>query len=251
MRRAAAIALPLAVVFAITLWRSHGVTPRDASAPPNEFSSARAETIMRELLAEGVPHPVGTAANMRVRDRIVARFRALDYTTEVQRSFACSAGGECANVENIFASRGQAHGDAVLLMAHYDSVGAGPGASDDTMGVAALLEVARAMQKDAPRNPVQFLITDGEEAGLLGAEAFVNAPQMRDVSVVVNVENRGTYGGSNMFETSSGNRWLVRHLANALPTPQATSFFYAIYTLLPNDTDVTVFKRAGKASINF
>jgi peptidase M28-like protein len=251
MRRAAAITLPLAVVFAITLWRSHGVAPRDASAPPNEFSSARAQIVMRELLAEGMPHPVGTEANMRIRDRIVARFRALGYATEIQRSFACSAGGECANVENIFASRQQARGNAVLLMAHYDSVGAGPGASDDTMGVAALLEVARALQKEAPLNPVQFLITDGEEAGLLGAEAFVTTPRMRDVGVVVNVENRGTFGGSNMFETSSGNRWLVRHLANALPTPQASSFFYAIYTLLPNDTDVTVFKRAGKASINF
>jgi hypothetical protein len=94
-------------------------------------------------------------------------------------------------------------------------------------------------------------VDDGEEAGLLGAEAFVNDPAARSVRVVINVENRGTLGLSNMFETSRGNRWLIRHLASALERPAATSLFYAIYNVLPNDTDVTVFKRQGIASINF
>lgn len=252
MRRALTVALPLAVVFALALWRSHGAPPRDANAPANEFSSARAMTVLRELAQHGEPHPVGSRANAITRDLIVARFRSLGYDTSIQRRFACNAYANCGTVENIIAKRANARGSAVMLMAHYDSVGAGPGVSDDLMGTAAVLEVARAMQKDAPRNPVMFLITDAEEAGLLGAEAFTaDANLMRDVSVVVNVENRGTFGGSNMFETSTGNRWLARHLANALPRPMATSFFYAIYNLLPNDTDVTIFKREEKAAVNF
>ena len=63
--------------------------------------------------------------------------------------------------------------------------------------------------------------------------------------MVICVEMRGTYGPSNLFETSRGNRWLIRPLAKTLNRPQATSFFYAVYNLLPNDTDVTIFKRAG------
>jgi hypothetical protein len=252
MRRALSVALPLVIVFALAVWRSHGVAPRDASAPPNEFSSARAMDVLRELGRNGEAHPVGTRTNALIRDQIVARFRSLGYETTIQRRFACNASANCANVENIIAKRQGARGTAVVLMAHYDSVGAGPGISDDLVGTAAILEAARAMQKDTPRNPVTFLITDGEEAGLLGAEAFAaDATLMRDAGVVVNVENRGTFGGSNMFETSSGNRWLARHLANALPRPMATSFFYAIYQLLPNDTDVTIFKREGKAALNF
>ena len=253
MRRASIVALPLALVLALALWRAQGPPPRNVSAPSNAFSGDRAMNELRELLAEGVPHPVGSPANVRVRQRLETRFQAHGYETSVQRRFACNGNAACAMVENVIArAPGAAVGDVILLVAHYDSVGAGPGASDDGIGTATLLEVARAVRKDHLRNRVVFLVTDGEEAGLLGAEAFVaDETLMRDVAAVINVEMRGTYGASNMFETSRGNRWLIRHLATALERPQASSFFYAIYTLLPNDTDVTVFKRAGKAAVNY
>jgi hypothetical protein len=208
---------------------------------------------LQGLLAEGVPHPVGSPANARVRARIESRLRELGYETTVQRRFACNGNRACAMVENVIArTPAPRAGDMVLLVAHYDSVPAGPGASDDGMGAATMLEIARAIRNDKLPNRVTFLLTDGEEAGLLGAEAFAaDESLMRDVAAVINVEMRGTRGVSNMFETSPGNRWLIRHLTKGLERPQASSFFYAIYTLLPNDTDVTVFKRAGKAAVNY
>ena len=253
MRRAIAVFLLLAIVFALALWRARGPEPKPASAAETEFSAERANGVLRALLAEGVPHPVGTAANERVRDRIVARLQALDYDVEVQRRFACNAAAVCGMVENILArQRGARRRDVVLLTAHYDSVGAGPAAADDGYGMATLLESARALRGQRFRNPIGLLITDGEEAGLLGAEAFIADESLAsEVKAIVNVEMRGTYGPSNLFETSKGNRWLIAHLAGALDRPQATSFFYAVYNLLPNDTDVTIFKRAGKAAINF
>lgn len=253
MRRAATIALPLLLVLGLTLWRATGPGPRPVNAPPEEFSAPRAFSTLREVLRENVPHPVGSAANRRVRERIETKFRALGYDTTVQRRFACNAAAVCAQVENVIArAPGSRDGDIVLLVSHYDSVPASPGVADDGMGVATMLEVARAIRGETFRNRVVFLIDDGEEAGLLGAEAFVaDETLLRDVAVVVNVEMRGTYGASNMFETSRGNRWLIRHLANALERPQASSLFYTIYDRLPNDTDVTVFKRAGKGAINF
>lgn len=251
MRRAAAVLLPLAAIFAIALWRAQGPEPRPASAAG--FSAVRAMGVLRELLAESVPHPVGTPANARVRDRIAAQLRTLGYDVSIQRRFACDASANCGMVENILARQpGARRQDAVLLTAHYDSVGAGPGASDDGVGVATMLDVARILRGRRFRNPVAILITDGEEAGLLGAEAFVADETLaREAAAVINVEMRGTYGPSNLFETSRGNRWLIRHLAGTLERPQATSFFYAVYNLLPNDTDVTIFKRAGKAAVNF
>lgn len=251
MRRAAAVFLPLALVFAIAVWRMQGPDPQPASAAG--FSAARALDTLRALLAENAPHPVGTPANERVRDRIVSRLRELQYDVTIQRRFACNASAICGMVENILARQpGARNEDVVLLTAHYDSVSAGAGASDDGVGVVTMLDVARVIRGQRFRNPVALLITDGEEAGLLGAEAFVADETLaRQVAVVINVEMRGTYGPSNMFETSSGNRWLIRHLANALERPQASSLFYAIYNLLPNDTDVTIFKRAGMAAINF
>ena len=74
MRRVLAVLLPLALVFAIAVWRMQGPEPQAATAAG--FSAARALDVLRALLAEGVPHPIGTPANARVRDRSVARLRA-------------------------------------------------------------------------------------------------------------------------------------------------------------------------------
>jgi hypothetical protein len=251
MRRAAAVFLPLAAILALALWRAQGPDPQPASSAG--FSALRALDVLRALLPENVPHPVGTPANAHVRDRIAARLTAMDYDVTIQRRFACNASAVCGMVQNILArQRNARREDAVLLTAHYDSVGAGAGASDDGAGVATMLDVARVIRGQRFRNPVALLITDGEEAGLLGAEAFVADDALsREAAAVINVEMRGTYGPSNLFETSRGNRWLIRQLAGTLERPQATSFFYAVYNLLPNDTDVTIFKRAGKAAVNF
>jgi hypothetical protein len=260
-RSSSDMALPAAlaglVVLGILL--SMGLRPppaRPATAPEDEFSAHRAIAILEGLLGEGVPHPVGSPANFVVRDRIVERLTSYGYAVEVQRAFACRAhGGMCAPVENIITrlpgSGGAAR--AVMLTSHYDSRGAGPGAADAGAAVAGILEVARIIRSEAPfANDVILLLTDGEEAGLLGAEAFVaEHPWAADVGVVINLEARGTSGPSIMFETSENNRWLVREFARAVRRPVANSLTYDVYRLLPNDTDATVYKREGIAAINF
>src|SRR5688572_6797159 len=132
MRRALAIALPLLVVFGIALWRTKAPEPKGTGAPPTQFSSLRAMQALRQLLADEVPHPIGTAANARVRERLIAQFQELGYETSVQSRFACNAAAVCGLVHNVIARQaGGARQDVVYLLAHYDSVGAGPGASDD------------------------------------------------------------------------------------------------------------------------
>ncbi|HEX2271864.1 MAG TPA: M28 family peptidase, partial [Pyrinomonadaceae bacterium] len=82
--------------------------------------------------------------------------------------------------------------------------------------------------------------------------AFVNQhPWSKDVGLVLNFEARGVTGPSIMFETSEGNGWLMRQAAQAAPGLVASSFSYDVYKLLPNDTDLTVFKQAGFAGFNF
>ena len=237
----------LAAILGLISWRLRGPDPLPADAPSDQFSSARAIAVLSDLLREGMPHPVGTPLNRTIRERIEARFAKLGYTTEVQRDFVCNATPSCATVENVFAYPPGSGGPWVVLLAHYDSVGAGPGASDDGVGTAVLLEAARAMGR--PSN-VAFLITDGEEAGLLGAEAFVKSSWKDRVSIVVNVENRGTSGPSFLFETSRGNAGLMPAV-RSIRRPAASSLFYTVYEMLPNDTDVTVFKKAGVAALNF
>ncbi|HEV8254639.1 MAG TPA: M20/M25/M40 family metallo-hydrolase [Vicinamibacteria bacterium] len=226
--------------------------PRPADAPASEFSAARARAALERLVGDGVAHPVGSEAHDRMRDRVIGELRRLSYAAEVQDTFACDPYGVCATITNIRARLpGRERGPAVLLVAHYDSVPAGPGASDDGSGVATLLEVARALKSEPPRkNEVVFLFDDGEEAGLLGADAFAEVSAAQ-VGVVINVEARGTEGPSMMFETSRDNRWLVDAFASSVRRPVTGSLFYSVSKRLPNDTDLTVFKEHGMAGLNF
>jgi Peptidase family M28 len=250
------------VLFGLTLLlvqaRQEPAAARGADAAASEFSGARAAEVLRTLIGDGSPHPVGSPAHDRVRERIVAELRRLGYSPEVQEGTWCNGRGLCSRLRNVVArldgtSPGTSPGRAVLLMAHYDSVPAGPGVGDDMSGVATILEVARVLKGGPPpKNPVIFLLDDGEEAGLLGAELFASRhPAAREVGVVVNLEARGTSGPSLMFETSGDDAWMVDLYSSAAPHPVTSSVYATIYDLLPNDTDLTVFKRKNVNGLNF
>ena len=251
-RAPAIVLLVFAAILALALARFRGPAPKPASAPPGEFSAERALAVHREVIGDA-PHAIGSREHDAVRDRLAARFRLLGYETAIEQRFACNPYASCAPVQNVIARRpNEVPGDVVLLVAHYDSVGCGPSASDDGNGVAALLEIARAVRDERTRNPIVFLVTDAEEQGLIGAEGFVaDAEAVRNVALAINVEARGTSGPSFLFETSRHNQWLLPVVARALPRPATSSLFFNIYELLPNDTDLTVFKRAGYTGINF
>ena len=200
-------------VAALAIARHAPPDPLPADAPAELFSAGRAREILRRLVGNGAPHPIGSPENARVRREVARELSRLGYETSIQERFVCgSRYPVCATAANVLARLpGRSTSRAVLLSAHYDSVGAGPGASDDGMGVAALLEIARIVRSEPPaKNPILFLVDDGEEAGLLGADAFASHhPWAKDVGAVVNVEGRGTGGASLLFETSDDNAWLI------------------------------------------
>ncbi len=237
----------------LAAWRAGPPAPRDADAPLHDFSAMRARARLTELLADEAPHPVGSAANTAVRARLVAQLRALGLTVEELPAFSCSDHGSCASVVNVLVRvPGTGPGPALLLASHYDSVPAGPGAADDGHGVVVVLEALRALLADGPpRTPLMAVFTDGEEAGLLGARAFVRHAAFADVGAVINIEARGTGGAARMFETSDGNAALVAAYAAGVPRPSAQSLSYEVYRRLPNDTDLTIFKKAGAQGLGF
>jgi len=248
--------LVLAAILVLTLEGLQPPAPKPASAPANEFSAERALDTLHRILGSDQPHPVGTAADDAVRDHIVGELTKLGYQPQIQTAFACGDFGTCATVNNVIArldGTDTTSSDAVLLAAHYDSVPAGPGDSDDGVGVAAVIEVARALKSmPPPLHSVIFLLDEGEEAGLLGARAFVDSHAWaKDVRAAVNLDARGTSGPSVMFETGLANDWAVSLYARHAARPAASSIFYTVYKELPNDTDFTVFKAAGYEGLNF
>jgi hypothetical protein len=234
--------------------------PLAANAPADQFSAGRAMADVRTIGRK--PHPTGSAEIVRVRDHLLARVSELGLEVLVRpgegvrdpaqgatRSMAVGA------VQNIVATLPGADRDApaVLVMSHYDTVHNSPGAADDTAGVAAALEIARALKAGPPpARDVLFLFTDGEEPGLLGAEAFFARDPLRDhVGVVVNMEARGDSGRAAMFQTGTDSGELIRLYAGVARQPTANSAAAAIYQRMPNDTDFTHALRKGLPGLNF
>ena len=229
--------------------------PAAVDAAPARFSALRARALLHELLADEAPHPIGSPANALLRARVFQQLTELGLHPEIQSNqITCNRWGICGTPSNIVARiEGRDRGQAVLLCAHYDSVPAGPGASDDGAGVASVLEIARALtRRPQPRHSIILLIDDGEEAGLLGADAFVRHHRWAgSIKAAVNLEARGTSGPSFMFETGSANQWLMRLYGQTIERPIANSVYYAVYQKMPNATDFTIFRAAGYQGFNF
>jgi len=247
----------LAIILVLFFLRA---TPLALDAPrtenaPGQFDTARAIERLGKVL-DGTPHPVDSTALDETRTRLLREITALGYTPEIRVHNACQAMGEgairCALVQNVFFRAGPAEDPALVLAAHYDSVDASPGFGDDGIGVAVWLEVAHLLKQEMLQKPVVFLLTDGEEAGLLGAQAFVDNRESYgfEVGRIINLEARGVRGPAMMFETGRPNAGIVSDWAKSGARPFSNSMMTAVYELLPNSTDLTVFLRAGMNGVN-
>ncbi len=211
------------------------------------------------------PHPVGSAEAKRQRQRLTEQLQAMGLEVQVQRTRVqyqhpakLSPRQRIAWVENIIASLpgtagGQNAAGTVAVMSHYDSVWQGPGAGDAASGVAAVLAAARAATElDQRRNRLLFVLTDGEEMGLFGAQAFFRQhPLASSIDLVLNFEARGNQGPPQMFQTSPGNAGLIGIMSKALSRPVANSLSFEVYRRMPNDTDLTISIGEGIAGLNF
>jgi hypothetical protein len=228
--------------------------PLPLEAPPDQFSGLRAAETLRFLLGDETPHPVGSEANRAVRDRLIESIQQLGLEPRIQKTVGCSGKYPlCANVENVLAEIPGTTTDAVVMMAHYDSVPHAPGAADDGSGVVTLLESGRALVREAPRrNRILLVFTDAEEMGLLGAEGFfAEHPWAADVKAVINIEGAGSGGPSLLLRSSSPGGHLLDAYRNSVTRPQAISYSQEVFARMPNDTDFTVSDRAGIPSIDF
>ncbi|MDE2465320.1 MAG: M20/M25/M40 family metallo-hydrolase [Alphaproteobacteria bacterium] len=234
-----------------------GVVP--ASAPASQFSAVRAAAMLGRVLGPQVPHPAGTTANRAVRARLLATLAQMGIVAHTYRGMGCFTDKNapvigCGNVVDVVAPVLPGRGKAILMVAHYDSVPAGPGAADDGSGVAALLETARALRARPGkiRHPVIALFTNGEEYGMLGAAAYLQNPALRSrIGIAINVEARGNRGPSLLFQTSPKASQLIALYARTAPSYATSSLYAEIYRFMPNDTDLTVFLHHHIAGYNF
>ncbi len=234
------------------------ITPKSIpkKTSPEDFS---VENQMQHIKAiASKPHPVASAEHSRVKDYIMEELSRLGLSPEIQETVSTYSPWEeesaAVKVQNIAARRkGEENTKALLLMAHYDTGPLAPGANDDAAGVAAILETLRTLKEDSSlKNDLIILISDAEEVGLNGAQAFFSEhPWAQEIGFVLNLEARGSSGASLMFETGPNNAWQVRGFAASAQHPIGSSITNAVYQTMPNDTDFTIFKEAGLPGLNF
>jgi hypothetical protein len=227
-----------------------------ASAPPTEFSAQRALESLHVISSR--TRPIGSSGHTAAADYIFQKLSALGLEPQVQQTTAVNQTWgipfRAGTVRNIVARlKGREDGRALLLASHYDTVPQSFGASDDGSGVAVMLETMRALKaRGTLKNDVILLFSDAEEVGMLGAKAFAEQhPWARNVGLVINFEARGTSGPALMFETSGDNGWLIQEYSKSAVHPVTNSLLYEAYKFLPNDTDLTIFKKAGFSGLNF
>lgn len=216
-----------------------------------EFSTERALNQV-QIIAQK-PHFVGSTNHELVANYLKLELNRIGLETSIQEGFTLNGKGLLVKSKNILARiKGTDSSKALLLLSHYDSAphSFSKGASDDASGVATILEGIRAFlyAKEQHKNDIIILFSDAEELGLNGAALFVSKhPWAKEVGLVLNFEARGTSGPSYMLmETNKGNEGLVKEFANAKAKyPVSNSLMYSIYKMLPNDTDLTVFREQG------
>ena len=248
------ILLAVLVLAFFAIHSANPPAPVSRSADDTVFSAERAKDYIN-IIAKS-PHGIGTPENDSVRKYIHAVCDQLGLQTSIQtttslRNFRNTV--VAGKVNNIIARiKGTNNSKAVLIMGHYDSQPNTPGAGDDAASTGAMLETARALKAGPPlENDVIFLFTDGEEMGLLGAQAFVNDTSLlHEVGLVMNFDGRGNAGVSNTFEVNPENGWVITEFAKAAPYPIANSFSYEVYKRLPNYTDYTAFKEKDVTGLN-
>ncbi|WP_223551318.1 M28 family peptidase [Aestuariivivens sp. NBU2969] len=246
-------AIALLIIVWGVYWSFSSLMPREEisiDVPDNQFSTHRA--LMHLKTIAKAPHYVGSEEHHRVRDYIIAQLEQLGLETQIQEGFSVDNYGNLTKPKNIIGRlRGKEKGKALLLLTHYDSdPHSAIGASDAGSGVVTILEGLKAFlsSNKTPKNDIIVLISDGEELGLNGANIFVNNHEWADnIGLVINFEARGSGGPSLMFiETNQGNANLIKEFVKANPEfPVSSSLFYSIYKILPNDTDLTVFREDG------
>jgi len=137
-------------------------------------------------LAPGYPdRSPGAPGSESLRNWIEGQFATLGLKTKVDKFDARIPGLGKVGLSNVSATVRGRSATEIVILAHRDNSGLGPGANDNASGTAAMLELARAYQKRpvtalasapvhalVPAHTLVFLSTDGGAFGAVGAARF-------------------------------------------------------------------------------
>jgi Peptidase family M28 len=191
------VGLPL-LVLAFSVARPPALQPPNL---PPAFDAATAEGIATDLSLHYPSRVPGTAGAAAAARWFTSQLTPYGFTVRAERFSATVPGRGRLHLENLVASKAGLSQKTIVIMAHRDDDGTGPGADDNASGTAALIELARAYAPSAsavrltlPYSLV-FLSTDAAVYGGLGAAQFAaHSPGRQNVIAVINLDAIAGHG---------------------------------------------------------
>jgi hypothetical protein len=189
------VGLPL-LVAALSVTRAQ---PLPRPTLPPEFDTAAAAAIAGELVRIPDRTPGSTGA-IDAAAWFTGRMAQYGFETRAERFEADIPGRGRVELANLVAVARGGSTQKIVVMAHRDNLGTGPGANDNASGTATLIELARSYANPrtpglpqrrgvAAANTIVFLSTDGGAFGGLGAAEFVrSSAYAKEVVAVVNLD---------------------------------------------------------------
>ncbi|KAF8520457.1 Zn-dependent exopeptidase [Hysterangium stoloniferum] len=252
----------LTLLFYAAIFISSVVQEERVPTPPphSDQHGLDLQTALRDLqiIASG-PHPYNSHANDAVHSHIISRLTQVTglhnnvhIANDLQSNATWYSGNgiyfEGNNVLVKIDGR-QPELDAVLFSAHFDSVSTAPGATDDGMGVATLLQLVEYFANNTPRRTVVFNINNGEEDGLHGAHAFLEHPWSSLPKTFLNLEGAGAGGRAVLFRTSSTS---VTKAFRGVPHPFGSVLSADGFSLglIKSGTDYSVYQAGGMRGLD-
>lgn len=255
------------IAFSLMLCISFVLSIIDTSEIPttSEFNHDNIYTHIEKICEVG-PHSIADKEeNLLVQEYIVTQLENLGIvnsdTTDmpaylVQSYNTTSNRYQSFSLKNVIvhipANAETVTNEAVMVMAHFDSVPTGQGAADDALACGTMLEAIRYYLDKMENgytvtNDLVFCFVNGEEYGLFGSEAFMNEFNGFDnlverINFAINMEARGTAGTQIMFETSGDNYNTVKLFCEVNNNLFTCSIATMIYDMMPNGTDFSNLK---------
>src|SRR5918912_3138573 len=163
------VALPL-LVAAFSVTRP---APLPAPPLPPAFDRTAAYDLAADLARSYPDRSPGSPGATGAVQWLEQQLGQYGFRTHVDRFAATIPGHGRVWLENVSTVAPGSSPDTIVVMAHRDDAGTGPGANDNASGTAALVELARGYasvggQRASPAHRIVFLSTDGGAFGGLG-----------------------------------------------------------------------------------
>ena len=160
------------------------------------YPSTASGRVLRPTLLEPAGLDIPAAAVSRVAAAALAASAARDGTARIVTRTRTSWTPTRSVIADLPGSRPD---KVVMLGAHLDGVIDGPGSNDNGSGVAALLEIARALRGTRPTATIRLAFWTGEESGLVGSSRYVMGLSAQDRDAILVYLNADMLASPNGF----------------------------------------------------